>query len=128
MSYADLELNVVRWAEARGIVQNSNPAAQARKTLEEAGELLEAAARMQVAFDIQNIIDHNEKRAEGSVHLMHKLYREQYRDALGDVLVTLIVGAATADVDLMSCLSQAYEEIKDRKGYLRPDGVFVKEA
>ena len=128
MSYADLELNVVRWAEAREIVQNSNPAAQARKTLEEAGELLEAAARMRVAFDIQSVIDHDQQQSDNPVHLMHKLYREQYRDALGDVLVTLIVGAATADVDLISCLAQAYQEIKDRKGYLRPDGVFVKEA
>ncbi len=113
MSYADLELHVVRWAEARGIVQNSNPAAQARKTLEKAGELISAAS----ALSFLNFED--EERA---------LYVDMYRDALGDVLVTLIVGAATADVDLMSCLAQAYDEIKDRKGYLRADGVFVKEA
>jgi len=122
MSYADLELNVVRWAEARGIVQNSNPAAQARKTLEEAGELLEAAACLQMAKSAKQQFDHDGR----SIVVMH--YQNQYRDALGDVLVTLIVGAATADVDLMSCLAQAYEEIKDRKGYLRADGVFVKEA
>lgn len=120
MSYADLELHVVRWAEARGIVQNSNPAAQARKTLEEAGELLEAAARLQMAWRADcDYYDHEKVLEE---------LKKEYRDALGDVLVTLIVGAATADVDLMSCLAQAYDEIKDRKGYLRADGVFVKEA
>lgn len=110
MSYAQTEIEVVRWAEARGIVQNSTPLAQARKTLEEAGELLEAAAVMDMV------------RIEGSPA------SKEYRDAIGDVLVTLIVGAACADVDVVDCLEQAYAEIKDRKGYLRADGVFVKEA
>lgn len=110
MSYAQTEIEVVRWAEARGIVQNSTPLAQARKTLEEAGELLEAAAVMDMV------------RIEGAPA------SKEYRDAIGDVLVTLIVGAACADVDVVNCLEQAYEEIKGRKGYLRADGVFVKEA
>jgi hypothetical protein len=55
-------------------------------------------------------------------------WREKYRDAIGDVGVTLLMGCATADVDFVECLQQAYEEIKDRKGYLRADGVFVKES
>lgn len=112
-TYTQLELDVVRWGEARGIVQNSNIVAQARKTLEEAGELLEAAARIDATGDDPS------RTSKNAV---------AYRDALGDVLVTLILGAATADVDLVSCLEQAYEEIKDRKGYLRSDGVFVKES
>ena len=115
MSFADLELKVIRWASDRQIVQNSNPAAQARKTLEEAGELLEAAAQVR-AYGIAG----DEFHVETSMG--------KYRDALGDVLVTLIVGAATADVDLTECLAQAYDEIKDRKGYLKPDGTFVKEV
>ena len=113
MSFADLELKVIRWASDRGIIQNSNIQAQARKTLEEAGELLEAAAAM---------------RAVGIFTDEQNDYANAYRDALGDVLVTLIVGAATADVDLTECLAQAYDEIKDRKGYLKPDGTFVKEV
>jgi len=113
MSYADLELKVIRWASDRGIVQNSNIQAQARKTLEEAGELLESAAAM---------------RAVGIFDDQQHEYARAYRDALGDVLVTLIIGSATADVDLMDCLAQAFEEIKDRKGYLKPDGTFVKES
>jgi NTP pyrophosphatase (non-canonical NTP hydrolase) len=115
MSYAFYELEVVRWAEARGIVQNSNIQAQARKTLEEAGELLEAATAFRVALqsDSDSLIE---------------AWHEAYKDALGDVLVTLIVGAATADVDLMECLAQAYNEIKDRKGWLDAQGVFHKTA
>jgi hypothetical protein len=42
-------------------------------------------------------------------------------------LVTLIMGCATADIDLVSCLELAYNEIKDRKGHLTPEGIFVKE-
>jgi NTP pyrophosphatase (non-canonical NTP hydrolase) len=113
-TYAALEIDVIRWAEARQIVQHSNISAQARKTLEEAGELMEAAASVRVAQVI------------GDTDRVH-YWLEKYRDALGDVLVTLIVGAATADVDLVECLGDAYEEIKDRRGHLRADGVFVKE-
>jgi hypothetical protein len=47
---------------------------------------------------------------------------------VGDVLVTLIMGAALADVNVVDCLAQAYDEIKDRKGTLLPNGIFQKEA
>jgi NTP pyrophosphatase (non-canonical NTP hydrolase) len=48
-------------------------------------------------------------------------------DGLGDVLVCLINVAAIEDLDLTHCLEMAYLTIKDRKGYLNADGVFVKE-
>jgi phosphoribosyl-ATP pyrophosphohydrolase len=101
MSYADLELKVIRWGEDRGIVQNSTPAAQAKKTLEELDELYTA-------------IRNNDK--------------EEMIDAYGDILVTLIMGCACADLDLVDCLDHAYQQIKDRKGYLGADGIFVKSA
>jgi NTP pyrophosphatase (non-canonical NTP hydrolase) len=101
MSFAEIEMEVVRWGEARGIVQNSNPMAQAMKTIEEAEEL----------FDAILIND-----------------REAMIDAYGDILVTLVMGCATADLDLVSCFKHAYEQIKDRKGYLSPEGIFIKES
>ena len=100
MSYADIEMKVIQWAEARGIVQNSNNLAQAVKTLEEVTELMDAIVKGD---------------------------REAQKDAYGDILVTPIVGCATADLDLVSCLAGAYDEIKGRKGYLTPQGIFVKE-
>lgn len=100
MSYSDLEMKVIQWGEARGIVQNSTAAAQAIKTQEELDELIEA-------------IRNNDKVAMA--------------DAYGDILVTLIMGCACADLNLVSCLEGAYNEIKDRKGYLNADGIFVKE-
>ena len=82
-------------------MQNSTPAAQLNKTREEVNELAIAI----VAGD-----------------------REAMKDAYGDILVTLIMGCACADLDLVECLAGAYNEIKDRKGHLTPEGIFVKEA
>lgn len=48
-------------------------------------------------------------------------------DAIGDIFVTLVMVAGCAKLDINACVAQAYEAIKDCKGYLRPDGVFVKE-
>jgi NTP pyrophosphatase (non-canonical NTP hydrolase) len=101
MSYADVEMKVLRWGEARGIVQNSTPQAQAIKALEEVLELFQAIA----AND-----------------------REAMDDAYGDIMITLVMGCATADSNLVSCFEKAYEQIKDRKGYLNPQGIFVKES
>jgi NTP pyrophosphatase (non-canonical NTP hydrolase) len=101
MSWTEYEMKVLRWAEDRRIVTNSTPLAQAIKTHEELGELLSA---------------------------LHRGDHAEMVDAYGDVLVTLVIGAALADVDLTRCLQAAYEQIKDRKGTLRADGVFVKEA
>ena len=101
MSYSMIEMNVIRWGEERKIVQHSNPRAQAIKTLEEVGELMQAIA------------DND---------------REAMIDAYGDILVTLVMGCATADLDLVKCFAHAFEQIKDRKGYLSPEGIFVKES
>jgi len=100
MSYANTEMKVIQWGEARGIVQNSTPAAQAIKTQEELDELIDA-------------IRNNDKEA--------------IKDAYGDILVTLVMGCACADLDLVECFKGAYEEIKDRKGHLTPEGIFVKQ-
>ena len=101
MSWTEYEMKVLRWAEDRRIVPNSTPLAQAIKTHEELGELLSA---------------------------LHRGDHAEMVDSYGDVLVTLVIGAALADVDLTRCLEAAYEQIKDRRGTLRADGVFVKEA
>lgn len=101
MSYSEIEMKVIQWGEARKIVQHSTALAQAGKTQEELNELIEA-------------INSNDRAAMA--------------DAYGDILVTLVMGCACADLDLVSCFEGAYNEIKDRKGYLNADGVFVKES
>lgn len=101
MSFAKTEMLVLQWGEARGIVQNSTPMAQAFKTQEEVNELRDAIAKGD---------------------------RDEMADAYGDILVTLVMGCACADLDLLTCFQSAYNEIKDRKGYLNKDGIFVKES
>jgi hypothetical protein len=119
--FRNLELAVIRWAEARKIIPNGSIAGQASKTAEEASELVDAAA-------ILAFIDSLPPDLRSALAEERKKALAQYRDAVGDVVVTLINGCALADVDMVSCLAQAYDEIKDRKGTLLPNGVFVKEA
>lgn len=124
-SYRDLEMKVILWAEARKIIPNSTPLAQARKTGEEVIELVEASAKMALLKrlgEIPGMINSPIFVSEQS-----KAHNE-FRDAVGDVLVTLINACALADVDLVDCLDGAYNEIKDRKGTLMPNGIFVKET
>lgn len=99
-SFPALELAVIRWSEARGILAHSTPTAQLLKAFEEMGELASATAKNR---------------------------RDEMKDAVGDVLVCLINYAALQDIDLTSCLALAYSEIKDRRGHMNKNGVFVKE-
>lgn len=100
MSYAQTEMKIIQWAEARKILPNATSQTQLLKTMSELGELADAL----IKGDRAGVID-----------------------GLGDVLVTLIIVAAKEDLDLTGCLEAAYEEIKDRKGTMLPNGVFVKD-
>lgn len=99
-TYAALESDVVRWAEARRIIPNSTPQAQLLKAVSEMGELADATT---------------------------KGNREDAMDAVGDIIVCLINYCALQDFNLVDCLELAYDQIKHRKGTLLPSGVFVKE-
>lgn len=99
-TYAYLEMEIVRWAENRGIVKNSTAMAQALKTLEEVQELLTA---------------------------IHSNNKEQQIDAYADILVTLIVGCAVSDLNLIQCLEVGFNQIKNRTGKMNDAGIFVKD-
>ncbi len=101
MSYSKYEGKVIQWGYDRGIVQNGKPIGQAIKTLEEVTELLDA---------------------------INKGDMPEIKDAVGDIVVTLLMVCATLDIDLTECLAGAYDQIKDRRGYLTSEGVFVKEV
>ena len=100
MEYRIIELEIIRWAEARKIIPNSTPVAQYLKAVSEMGELADAINKKDMAAT---------------------------KDAVGDTLVCLINMCALLDIDMIECLKGAYDEIKDRKGTLLPSGVFVKE-
>ena len=101
MSYAELEMKVVQWSEARKIIPNSTPLAQATKAVEEINELYDALLK-------------NDKA--------------EAMDAVGDTLVCLINVCALLDVNVTDCLEAAYEQIKDRKGYMDENGIFIKQV
>ena len=89
--------NVMRW----GVFHNlDDPKAQLNKVIEEVGELA------------------------------HEITRNNYdtpeaRDAIGDVLVTVIILSQIMGHHPMKCLGEAYEEISTRKGHTE-NGTFIK--
>jgi len=91
---------IEQWGEEKGILPNPNPLAQWRKTLEEVEELKDAI------------------KAED---------REAAKDAIGDILVTLVMQTKAWNLTLTECMEQAYDEISKRTGKM-VDGQFVKDA
>lgn len=99
MKYNELEALVIAWAEQKGIFEKGNPEAQCEKTFEEVTELSAA------------IYDNN---------------KEEIIDALGDILVTIIIQAEMQGLSLEECLLSAYNVISKRTGKMI-DGQFVKD-
>lgn len=97
--YRTLEAKIEEWAEDKGILQSGTTMKQAEKTHEEVLELISA-------IDEDN--------------------REEVIDALGDVLVTLIIQAKMQKLDLLDCLQSAYDVISKRSGTMK-NGMFVKD-
>lgn len=97
--YRTLETKIEEWAEEKGILSKGTPTVQALKTLEECNELMDA---------------------------IDKEDRDETIDALGDILVTLIIQAKMQNVDLLNCLQSAYNVISKRSGTMK-DGMFVKD-
>jgi NTP pyrophosphatase (non-canonical NTP hydrolase) len=98
-SYNELEALVITWAHQKGILDNGTPRAQAGKTVEEVQELIDA-------------INTNNK--------------PEIEDALGDILVTIIIQAEMQEVSLIDCLESAYNVISKRTGVMK-DGQFLKD-
>lgn len=98
-NYEQLEALVIAWANEKGILKYGNPIAQCDKTLEEVMELSTA-------------IFNNDK--------------DEIIDALGDILVTLIIQADMNNLNLLDCLESAYNVISKRTGVMK-NGQFVKD-
>lgn len=97
METDELIKNVIRWGRDKGL---NDPKAQLNKVMEEVGEIAHEVSRNR--------------------------YGKEFRDAIGDTLVTIIILADIAGAIPMGCLELAYREIKDRKGKTE-NGTFVKE-
>lgn len=99
MDYFELECAVEQWAEEKEILSKATPMAQALKTLEECTEL--------------GVAVNNNDRAE-------------IIDAMGDIMVTLIIQAKMQGLKLEECLESAYNVIAKRTGKMI-NGQFVKD-
>lgn len=99
MDYFELECAVENWAQEKGILEKATPIKQAMKTQEEVTELC-------------NAILNND--------------RNEIIDALGDIMVTIIIQAKMQNVKLEECLESAYNVISKRTGKMI-NGQFVKD-
>lgn len=97
MTFETLKHLVIEWGVQKGILYSGSTAEkQAEKTQEELNELFNSLRTGQ-----------------------------DPSDDYGDILVTLILGAALSGRDLTICLEQAYNVISKRTGKM-VDGIFVK--
>jgi len=101
MSYAAIENNIIIWAQQRKIIPNSTPEVQLLKAMSELGELADATIKKD---------------------------KEAVIDAVGDVMVCLVNYCALQDINLVDCMEVAYDQIKNRRGTLLSNGLFVKET
>lgn len=95
----ELISQTVDWARVRNLLDNTGPERQILKCMSELGEFCD------------EILKGN---------------REKAQMELGDVMVTLILVAEKAGMDLEFCLALAYDKISTRKGITK-NGIFVKE-
>ena len=101
MTFEQLEQLVIQWSKDRQIIPNATPVSQLMKLVSEVGELADAEGKKDAGLMV---------------------------DAVGDVLVCLINYCALRNIDPVSCLEVAYNQIKHRRGTLMPDGTFIKEV
>ena len=100
MEIVESSKKIDKWMDDRGITDNGTALGQAIKTLEETTELLDA-------------INHNNK--------------DEIKDAIGDIYVTIRGVCRVLKLDMDECVKLAYNQIKDRKGHLTSEGVFIKD-
>jgi len=96
----ELQNNIIKWAKDRGIHYPENAKNQLLKSFEEMGELSSSLLKGDQAG---------------------------LKDAIGDVIVTLIILSSTQGTSITECLELAWNEIKDRKGKTI-NGTFIKES
>ena len=114
MTLEELEIKVIDWAEDKQIFSKATRSKQFDKTQEEVTELKEAITKIDVYSEF-----------EGAEYFLTDAHVELV-DAIGDIMVTLIIQARMNGVDIQRCLEQAYNEIKDRTGQMK-NGTFVKD-
>ena len=98
MTEQNYEKLIAQWHYDRNLIDGSTDKDQYMKLIQEAGELSDSLCK-----------------------------GKDIRDDIGDIMVVLINIMVRNKLTMRQCLSQAYDDIKDRKGRMI-DGIFVKEG
>ena len=157
MEFKEFRENVIKWAKDRKIIPNSNYRAQYIKLIEELGELAlgirkkdeklikdsigDVAVVLCVLAGLRGIekdvkiLGHNEK--DNFMSLCDNIGTLGICESASNAIILGYIRKSLYYLEELSeelgysfdeCLEIAWNEIKDRKGYLREDGIFIKEA
>lgn len=88
-----------QWSNDKKIIQNGNKLAQGLKLVSEVGELSDNLAKGRCT-----------------------------KDDIGDCIVVLNNLALMSGTTLDDCAAKAWNDIKDRKGFMNEHGVFIKDG
>lgn len=157
MNFEEFKENVESWAAERGIYEHSTPEAQLLKTLSELGELADAVIKgdreglKDAIGDVAVCVVNYTKMKWPNLDLTDKLkdyfFGANNESVISSMCTTLgqhlngdgytgdtirmigmIAGIAKMNgLDFLECCNAAWDEIKDRKGFLSSSGAFVKE-
>lgn len=97
MNLIEVEEAIVQWSHERGILKNGKAITQCLKLMSELGELADNLAK-----------------------------GNDTTDDIGDCFVVLTNIARLEGHTLVECANHAYEDIKDRQGFLNENGNFIK--
>ena len=157
MKFKEFKKNVVRWSKDRKIIPNSTFDAQYIKLIEELGELalgirkkdenlikdsigdvavvLINLAALQ-GIDVKDIQIGWIKTTTSKFNLLayfigqlvfQRNSKKSMKTVVNDCFFLLEGVANEYGESFMKCCELAWNEIKDRKGYLREDGIFIKD-
>ena len=146
----ELQQNIIKWAEDKGIFEKSDPTSQFLKTIEELGELASAVnkndlpeikdaigditvtlilhAKMtdsEIELDVEEYIRYKSPK-EAVLYLLQELCTIVDYGEYGDTTEALGIIAAHYGWTLQECLQSAYDVISKRTGKME-NGVFVKD-
>ena len=111
----ELESLIEDWADEKDLIDLENALKQADKTQEKLDELKFNLKLRKLG--VRNYI--NEKDEPRDV-------KEQIKDDIGDIIVTLMIQCKIQETSFIECLNIAWEQIKDRKGQTI-NGTFIKQ-
>jgi NTP pyrophosphatase (non-canonical NTP hydrolase) len=121
MMINELQKNVLKWAEDKGILSKATMLTQINKTQEELTETRDAI--LQLAEVVRCNDNHGD--TDFRTRFLDQLDID-ITDGIGDQLVTLIILAELHGSNITECLEHAYNEIKGRTGEM-VNGTFVKD-